>query len=130
MGGVSPNSRSFMAARVVEKTKQVVTSEGTQIFDLKTTLLAGQQLISYGKTKFGEVCLAVFAVGWQKMNNEKILPVFVKISMLENFLSFLAVFNLSCAAHPFTLILQNKGKNEGAKPMLKVTASKYFQLIL
>jgi len=31
-------------------------------FDLKTTLLAGQQLISYGKPKFDKVCLVVFAV--------------------------------------------------------------------
>jgi len=28
--------------------------------------------------------------------------------MLKNFLSFLAIFTLSCAAHPFTLILLNK----------------------
>jgi len=48
--------------------------------------------------------------------------------MFENFLSFLAVFNLSCAARPFTLILLNKGKNEGTKPMLKVTKELCFQV--
>jgi len=45
----------------------------------------------------------------------------VEISMLENFLSFLAVFTISSATHPFTLILQNKGNSQGKKPMLKVT---------
>jgi len=48
--------------------------------------------------------------------------------MLENFLSFLAVFTLSCATRPFTLILQNKGKNEGKIPMLKVTKKLCFQV--
>jgi len=45
------------------------TSEGIWIFHLKFTLLAGQQLISNEETKFGDFCLAIFAVGWQKMNN-------------------------------------------------------------
>jgi len=39
--------------------------------------------------------------------------------MLENFLSFLAIFTLSSAARPFTLILQNKGKNEGEEANAK-----------
>jgi len=52
----------------------------------------------------------------------------VEISMLENFLSFLAVFTLSSAAYLFTLILQNKRKNEGKKPMLKVTKELCFQV--
>jgi len=48
--------------------------------------------------------------------------------VLGNFSKFLAVFTSSCAARPFTLILQNKGKNEGKKPILKVTKQLCFQV--
>jgi len=39
--------------------------------------------------------------------------------MLKNFLSFLAIFTLSSAIHPFTLILQNKGKKQGGEANVK-----------
>jgi len=46
------------------------------------------------KSKFGKVCLAVFVLGWQKMNNNKNLLVFAKIlihysSIMEAFLGIL-----------------------------------------
>jgi len=47
--------------------------------------------------------------------------------------SFLAVFTLSYAARPLTLILKNKGKNEGEEASVKSQkncAFKYFQPIL
>ena len=45
-----------MASCVVQKDKLVYN------LDLKTTLLTGQQLISYGKVKLSKVCVVIFAV--------------------------------------------------------------------
>jgi len=43
-------------------------------FDLKTTLFTGTVAAYFiWENKFGEVCLAVFAVGWQKIINNQVL---------------------------------------------------------
>jgi len=48
MEGIGPNSQSFKASCAVKKTKW----EGIYIFELKTTLLAGQRLGKQNLVKF------------------------------------------------------------------------------